>query len=161
MTLANPTTEDARYVISLYGAMMQVNAATVVDFASVWVEILVEQLAKSGVVDDQNYAEGRMRALFKRGVSPKSIFHRLKQKGVNSDLVQQVIATLYTEFPDPNLSAAKKLVKRRRLGPYRQPSTREDRQYKDLAAVARAGFDFQTARKVIYAETIEKLEEEF
>ena len=128
--------------------------------STVWVETLVEQLAKSGMVDDRTYAEGRMRTLFRRGESTKSISHRLKQKGVNSNLVQQVIAKLYTETPDPNLSAAKKLVRRRRLGPYRQPDTREGRQDKDLAAVARAGFDFQTARKVIYAETIKELEEE-
>jgi len=128
---------------------------------SIWIETLVEQLAKSGVVDDQTYAEGRMWALFRHGVSPKSISQRLIQKGVNSDFVQQVIAKLYTENPNPNLSAAKKLVKRRRLGPYRQPINREEHQGKDLAAVARAGFDFQTAHKVIYAESTEELEEEF
>jgi regulatory protein len=129
--------------------------------ASVWIETLVEQLDKSGIVDDQAYAEGRMRALFRLGVSPKSISQRLGQKGVNSNLIQQVISELYTKTTDPNLSAAKNLVKRRRLGPYRQSNKREERQYKDLAAVARAGFDFQTAYKVIYAESIEDLEQEF
>ena len=127
---------------------------------SVWIEALVEQLDKSGLVDDQTYAEGRMWALFRLGVSPRNINQRLIQKGVNSGLVQQVIAKLYTEILDPNLSAAKKLVKRRRLGPYRKPNKRKELQDKDLAAVARAGYDFQTARKVIYAESIEKLEKE-
>jgi regulatory protein len=125
----------------------------------IWIESLVEQLAKSGIVDDQIYAEGRMRSLFKRGVSPKNITQRLKQKGISCDLIQQVIAKLYTEISNPELSAAKQLVKRRRLGPYRQTNSRKERQGKDLAAVARAGFDFQTAHKVIYAETIEELEE--
>jgi regulatory protein len=128
---------------------------------SVWIETLVNQLTKSGVVDDQTYAEGRMRALFRNGVSPKRISQKLMQKGINSDLIKQVTAKLYIESTDPNLIAAKNLVKRRRLGPYRQPNKREERQDKDLAAVARAGFDFQTAHKVIYAETIKKLEEEF
>jgi regulatory protein len=127
---------------------------------SFWIEALVKQLAKSGMVDDQVYAEGKMRALFRHGVSPKKIAQRLTQKGVNSGLVQQVMNKLHTETPNPNLSAAKKLVKRRRLGPYRQPDKREERKDKDLATVARAGFDFQTACKVIYAVSIEELEKE-
>ena len=127
--------------------------------AARWIETLVENLAKSGMVDDRTYAEGRMRALFRRGVSPKGISQRLNQKGVDAALIQEVIAELYTETSDPNLLAAIKLVKRRRLGPYRLPEKREERRDKDLAAVARAGFDFQTARKVIYAQSTEELEE--
>ena len=127
--------------------------------ASEWIESLVEQLAKSGMVDDRTYAEGRMRALFRCGVSPKGIAQRLNQKGVDATLIQEVIAELYRETSDPNLMAAIKLVKRRRLGPYRLPEKREERRDKDLAAVARAGFDFQTARKVIYAQSTEELDE--
>ncbi len=128
---------------------------------SAWIETLVNQLTKSGFVNDQTYAEGRIKALFRIGVSPKRIFQQLMQKGVNSDLIKQATAELYVEFTNPNLIAAKTLVKRRRLGPYRQPNKRKELQDRDLAAVARAGFDFQTARKVIYAESVKKLEEEF
>ena len=128
--------------------------------ASIWIEALVEQLVRSGVVDDHTYAEGRMWTLFRRGVSPKRISQQLIQKGVNPEIIQEVIVKLHSETSNPNLSAAKKLVKRRRLGLYRQPSKRAEQQGKDLAAVARAGFDFQTARRVIFAETIEELEEE-
>lgn len=127
--------------------------------ASGWVDRLVEQLAASGLVDDRLYAEGRMRALFRRGVSPKGISQRLQHKGVDSDLVEQVLSELYMDSADPNLEAAIKLARRRRLGPYRQPEKREERRDKDLAAVARAGFDYQTARKVIYAETVSDLED--
>jgi regulatory protein len=102
-----------------------------------------------------------MWTLFRRGVSPKSISQQLIQKGVNPDIIQEVIVKLHNEISNPNLSAAKKLVKRRRLGPYRQPNKREERRSKDLATVTRAGFDFQTARKVIFAETVEELEKEF
>ncbi|MDE0993182.1 MAG: regulatory protein RecX [Rhodospirillales bacterium] len=127
--------------------------------ASQWIESLVEQLAQTGLVDDRTYAEGRVRALFRRGVSPNGISQRLNQKGVDAALIQEVIAELYRETSDPNLMAAIKLVKRRRLGPYRLPEKREERRDKDLAAVARAGFDFQTARKVIYAQSTEELDE--
>lgn len=129
------------------------------DEASGWVDALVEQLASSGMVNDLTYAEGRMRALFRRGVSPNGIRQRLQQKGVEGDAIEQVMNTLYAANYDPNLKAAIKLAKRRRLGPYRLAEKRQERQDKDLAALARAGFDYQTAQKVIRAETTDDLDD--
>ena len=85
--------------------------------ASGWVDRLVEQLAASGLVDDRLFAEGRMRALFRRGVSPKGIRQRLQQKGVDAELIDQVLADLYLESRDPNLEAAIKLAKRPVIAP--------------------------------------------
>ena len=44
------------------------------------------------------------------------------------------------------------LARRRRLGPWRSGPERAARRDRDLAALARAGFDLQTARAVIDAE---------
>jgi len=49
-------------------------------------------------------------------------------------------------------------ARRRRLGPYRMPEVRAERRDKDLAALARAGFDYDTARRVIEAETLDDLD---
>lgn len=132
---------------------------TDVEEAQAWVDALVERLANSGAVDDQLYAEGRMRALFRRGVSPRNIAGRLREKGISEDLIESTLNALKQETTDPNLLAAIKLVKRRRLGPYQLNERREERRNKDLSALARAGFDYQTANKVIFAETIDELEE--
>ena len=59
---------------------------------------------------------------------------------------------------EPDLAAAIRLAKKRRLGPFRLKERAEMRQ-KDLAALARAGFDFDTCRRVIEAESAEALEE--
>jgi len=55
--------------------------------------------------------------------------------------------------------AALALIRRRRLGPYRDSATRADFRAKDLAALARAGFSYDLARRVIEAETQDVLVE--
>jgi len=126
--------------------------------AEIWVDTLVDSLAKSGAVDDRLYAEGRMRALFRRGTSPRTIANRLREKGVADELIEQTLSVLKQESADPNFLAAVKLAKRRRLGPYQPIERREDRKTKDLSALARAGFDYQTANKVIFADSVDELE---
>lgn len=124
-----------------------------------WVEKLADQLTKSGVVDDQVYAEGRTRALFRRGVSPRGIARRLQEKGVTEDIIDRVIRQLHEQADDPKLLAAIRLAKRRRLGPFRDSATRGPRFDKDLAALARAGFDYQTAHRVLSAASVDELRE--
>ncbi len=132
---------------------------TDMDQASQWVDTLVDSLAQSGLVDDRLYAEGRTRALFRRGVPPNAIAQRLRQKGIEQDLIDSVLSGLYAETANPTLLAAIKLAKRRRLGPFRSPDKRAERQDKDLAAIARAGFDYETARKVVFADSIRALDD--
>ena len=127
--------------------------------ASAWVDQLVDQLAESGMVNDETYAEGRMRALFRRGLPPKAIAQQLRGKGIEAELIETTMAKLYEDATDPNLLAAIKFAKRRRLGPYRKQNDRNDRAEKDLAALARAGFDYGTARTVISAGSEQDLDE--
>ena len=58
---------------------------------------------------------------------------------------------LNTDPRKRELAAAIALARRRKLGPYRAEKDRKDRRLKDLAAMARGGFDYQLARKVIDA----------
>ena len=55
--------------------------------------------------------------------------------------------------------AAVALARRRHLGPYRPLTERKDRRNRDLAAMARAGFDYDVARKVIDAIDVDALDE--
>lgn len=129
------------------------------DEATGWVDQLVDQLAASGMVDDRTYAEGKMRSLYRRGASPNKISQTLRHKGVSAEIIEETLAILYESAVDPTLVAAIRLAKRRRLGPYCQRGSRQERAQKDLASLARAGFDYQTAHKVIFADTIDQLEE--
>ncbi|HTH17687.1 MAG TPA: regulatory protein RecX, partial [Magnetospirillum sp.] len=73
-------------------------------------------------------------------------------------LAASALAQLAEDVPEPDLAAAIRLAKKRRLGPFRL-SDRDEMRQKDLAALARAGFDFDTCRQVIEAESPEALED--
>lgn len=119
------------------------------------VDDLVVRFRRAGILDDRAYAEARTATLHRRGVPAYGIRLRLRAKGVADDDIDAALAGLTEAAGDAHLAAAVNLARRRRLGPYRDPATRADRRDKDLAALARAGFDLDTARRVIDAETPE------
>jgi regulatory protein len=60
---------------------------------------------------------------------------------------------------DAELRAALRYARRRRLGPFRLEG-RAERRDRDLAALGRQGFDYETARRVIDCQDPAALEEE-
>jgi regulatory protein len=122
------------------------------------VEALVARFERAGLVDDRVYAEGRAAALFRRGTAPRAIRATLRAKGVAGETVEAALATLDGGGGDLDLAAAAALARRRRLGPYRAPERRAERRDTDLAALARAGFGYDVARRVVDADDPAELE---
>jgi regulatory protein len=122
------------------------------------VDSLIARFRRSGLLDDAAYAEGHAATLHRRGVGGRGIRARLRQKGVAEELIEDALATLRAEHGDAELAAAAALVRRRRLGPCRRTPARDDQHRRDLAALARAGFGLDVARRVLAAETPEDLE---
>jgi regulatory protein len=58
------------------------------------------------------------------------------------------------------LISARALVKKRKIGNYRAKGERRDNYNRDLGVLARAGFDFETAKRALSVEGAEQ-EEEF
>jgi regulatory protein len=113
----------------------------------------IQWLEASGFLSDRAYAEAKARALAARGTSRAHIIARLASKGVETDTARAAVDRLSTEFEEPELEAARRYARRRRLGPYRDADeARADCRDKDLAAMARAGFAGRVARQVIDAE---------
>jgi regulatory protein len=125
-----------------------------------FVEDIITRFRASGLLDDRVYAEGRTRSLHRRGISTRAIRARLAAKGVGADDIDAALKALRDETPEPDLAAAIAYARRRRLGPWRQGDDREDRRERDLAVLARQGFGYDTARRVIEAENVASLEEE-
>jgi regulatory protein len=121
------------------------------------VDALVERYRARGLLDDRTYAEGRAKSLLRQGRPRAAIARRLAAKGVGSDAIDQALGSLKEESPDPDLSAVIAFARRRRLGPWRLKDRAEFRE-RDLAALGRAGFSYELARKVVSAETVEELE---
>jgi regulatory protein len=121
------------------------------------VAALVERYRARGLLDDRTYAEGRAKSLLRQGRPRAMIARRLAAKGVGSEAIEAAIGSLVEDAGDPDLSAAIVFARRRRLGPFRLKDRAAFRD-KDLAALGRAGFSYDLARKVVAAETPEALE---
>lgn len=113
------------------------------------VDELVERYQASGLIDDGRYAESLARGLRMRGASDRGIRYKLRARGVSADVVDAALAAAGCDSADPELDAARAFTRRRRLGPYRPERERAERYQRDLAALARAGFSFDTARRAL------------
>jgi regulatory protein len=117
------------------------------------IDALVTRLQNSGVVDDIRFAGASARGLRSRGGSTRMIRHRLRAKGVAEKDVDAALDALCDEGSE--LDAAREFVRRKRLGPHRPPRERKGRLRRDLAALARAGFDLDVARRALNADGLE------
>jgi len=127
--------------------------------AATWVDGIVEKLTALGLLDDDRYAEGRALSLHRRGASLRKISGMLRQKGLDDGRIETALNALKEELPTPDLAAAIRLARQRRLGPWRDPARRGERRDRDLAALARAGFAYDLAQKIVDADNPERLEE--
>jgi regulatory protein len=122
------------------------------------IDAIVAKLVGSGVIDDKSFAQTKARALHRRGTSDRMTRHRLKLAGIDDETLKVALANLDRELDsDPaerEWRAAVALARRRRLGPFRAARDRASHRLRDLAAMARAGFAYDLAKKVIDAEEI-------
>ncbi len=126
------------------------------------VDAIIAKFQRLGFLNDTEYAAMRARGLHAKGTPIKGIRFQLKQKGVGEEDIAAALDALIDEeeAPDLDLAAAVKLARRRRLGPFRSddPEVRRERREKDMAALARAGFSYDIAQRIVDTETIEELE---
>jgi regulatory protein len=121
--------------------------------AAGWIDDLIARYRRTGLLDDKVYAEARTTSLHRRGASVRKIRLSLAQKGVAATTVEAALEDLGERVEgDVELQAAIALARRRRLGVYRLAAARADYRDRDLAALARAGFSYDIARRVIEAE---------
>jgi regulatory protein len=96
--------------------------------------------------------------LSRRGLGRRRIRERLAAKGVAAEDIAGALAELAADPAESELAAAVRLARRKRLGPFRGGAERRERRDKDLAALGRAGFGYEIARRVVEAESVEALE---
>jgi regulatory protein len=130
-----------------------------------WIDALIERLTASGILNDRAYAEAQTASLHRRGVARRRIGQRLGARGVARDEVAQALSNLDESHGGDSADAtdqraALASARRKRLGPFRPAAERKARRDRDLAALARAGFAFDLARRVIDAPDVDELEAE-
>lgn len=104
-----------------------------------WIDAVIGKFVQLGYVNDAAYAEQKVQSLRRKGVSAKVISVKLREKGVSADIMQD---------DETELTAARRLVKRKRLGVYRTRAV-DNAAQKDLAALARAGFSHAIAKAAL------------
>lgn len=123
------------------------------------VDEVVRRVVAAGLVNDRLFAESRARRLAEQGRSGSRIRAQLAAKGVDREAAGDALARLGGELGDVELAAAVALARKRRLGPWRAAAERAAARPKDLAVLARAGFAYDLARRVIDAEAPAELED--
>lgn len=109
------------------------------------VDKLVERYKASGLLNDAVFARAKTTTLRRKGESKRAIEAKLSQKGLAKDDIAKAF-TEVDENEDAEFEAAVAFVKRKKLG-----IGRKDPQ-KEMAAMARAGFSFEVAKKALAFE---------
>lgn len=115
------------------------------------VDEIIARYLRAGLLDDRGYAAQQAMSLRRRGASRYGIRGKLAVKGIDAELIDETLERLEREPGEGELAAACALVRRRRLGPFRPGDARAACRRKDLAALARAGFGLDVARRVLAA----------
>ena len=126
------------------------------------VEQAVRKMEAAGLIDDAAYAKMLAQSLTRRGKALRVVRARLKEKGIEEALIHQTLTALREELAvasgdDPDLCAAVELARRKRLGAFGPNDHRQTRYRRHLAVLARAGFSFSVAKRVLQADDPEAL----
>ncbi len=125
-----------------------------------WIEDTVDRFQKAGLVDDAAWARSRARSMLARGLPVRAIRQRLRAKGIGAADAEAALADLAEQHAERlDLLAALAYLRRRGFGPYRQPDKRGERRQRDLAAMGRAGFRYDLARRLIDAPDVASLQQ--
>ena len=133
---------------------------TDVSAGQLWVNEIIEKFLANKLLDDIRYAETKCLSVHRKGGSKQTIRKKLQEKGIAPDIIEQTFTLLDQYSIDPELIAAAITARRRRLGPYRSRGHRNNFRERDLASLARAGFNYSIASWVIDVETIDHLEKD-
>jgi regulatory protein len=156
------TAEGLRRVLDRRVARAKMADAPIMENVQQAIAAIVARFVDAGVIDDKAFAQTKARTLHRRGTSTRLTRQKLKLAGIDGDTLDKAMAGLDQELDtDPRQrewKAATALARRRRLGPFRDKD-RKDHRNRDLATMARAGFDYDLARKVIDAVDAAALDE--
>eukprot|EP00455_Lapot_gusevi_P041386 TRINITY_DN4790_c0_g1_i2.p1 TRINITY_DN4790_c0_g1~~TRINITY_DN4790_c0_g1_i2.p1 ORF type:complete len:155 (+),score=16.00 TRINITY_DN4790_c0_g1_i2:213-677(+) len=137
-------------------------------FSSEQIEGVIDKVVaiytESGVLNDNLFSQRRIQLLRERGKSKRFIEADLRNKKIPSDLISEFFyntdsssACSDGNHADPELEAALKFAKKIKIGPYRRDpidlsnhTLRREVEQKEMAKLARAGFGYRIAQKVIH-----------
>lgn len=109
------------------------------------VEQTIRKFERAGLLNDELYTQGVVSSLRRQGKSKRAILTKMKTRGLPSGLVLQKLEALDSETDvDAELRAALMVLRKKKAGPFGDKENE-----KILAALARAGFSYETAQRAM------------
>ena len=105
---------------------------------------ILTDLEANKLIDDKNFTQSKISSLSLQGKSKISIISYLMQKGIEKNLIEESFENLELKNPNWETESAKIFARKKRLG-IKYSSNFE----KDLAKMARAGFNYRISLKVL------------
>ncbi|MGB4106255.1 MAG: RecX family transcriptional regulator [Alphaproteobacteria bacterium] len=103
------------------------------------VEETIVKFERAGLLNDELYAQGVVTSLRRQGKSKSAIISKLSVRGVAAPLVREKLDAHDSEHSE--MRAALTVLRRKKAGPFGEKDNE-----KVLAALARAGFSYDTAQ---------------
>ena len=105
---------------------------------------ILTDLEINKLIDDKNFTQSKIYSLSLQGKSKISIISYLVQKGIEKNLIKERLENFELKNPDWETESAKIFARKKRLG-IKYSSNFE----KDLAKMARAGFNYNLSKKIL------------
>ncbi len=132
-----------------------------IDDCAIMLDNLIVKFQDLSLLDDAAYLKGMITSLRKRGLSSMQIGNKLRQKGYKRDEIDAELKRHdkdeYNTEHNGDIHAALVFARKKKLGPFDIMNKRDPE--KSLAAMARAGYSYDTAKKTL-SMTKEDLPEE-
>jgi len=113
------------------------------------IDVIISTLEKNNLVSDKHYSDVKSKAYLRKGYSLNKIRYSLLQKGIDQKYIKASISQIRENESDPDFFSAIKICKKRRIGPSRPEDNRSLFYKKDISILARAGFSYETSKKVL------------
>ena len=113
------------------------------------IDVVTEDMEKTKFINDKFYSNSKAKTLIQRGSSINKIRNYLLSKGVKDKYIKETIDQIKKNNEDQDFFSAIKICKKKRIGPSRDENNRPLFYKKDIAILARSGFDFETSKKAM------------
>ena len=121
------------------------------------INVVLEDLEKTKFINDKFYSSSKAKSLVQRGNSINKIRSYLFSKGIKDKFIKSTLDEIIANNEDQDFFSAIKVCKKKRIGPARDENNRPLFYKKDIGILARAGFDFDTSKRVMGLEKNEYL----
>ena len=113
------------------------------------IDLVIGDLQNEKFLNDKFYSKSKSKSLIQKGTSINKIRNYLLSKGIDNKYINETINDIKNENEDQDFFSAIKICKKKRIGPSRNESNRPLFYKKDLGILARSGFSFETAKRVM------------